>query len=124
MQWRHLSGAAFAAAALFALGRATAATSQWQFVNPQPTGNFVTGLTWGDGKFVGVDDAGMLETSLDGVQWSLSYSGALYTPNDLVWNGSQFLLVGWNGEIMTSPDGETTARPNRRTTARSFPFTT
>ena len=80
MQWRHLSGAAFAAAALFALGHATAATSQWQWVNPQPTGNFVTGLTWGDGKFVGVDDAAMVESSLDGVQWSLSYSGALYTP--------------------------------------------
>ena len=68
MLWFHPVRAALATAALFAFSQASAGTPHWLWSNPQPTGNFVLGLTWGNDEFVGVDDAGMLEKSLDGVQ--------------------------------------------------------
>ncbi|HJT96829.1 MAG TPA: hypothetical protein VJ696_00800, partial [Rhodanobacteraceae bacterium] len=99
----HTARVLLAAVLLAALDAAPAHAS-WQWVNPQPTGNFVLGLTYGGGQFVAVDDAGMVETSPDGVAWAAHYSGALYAPEDIVWDGGQYVMVGWNGEILTSPD--------------------
>ncbi len=46
--------------------------------------------------------------SAPGEEWGRSYpvptGGSLY---DVVWDGSQFVAVGWGGTILTSPDGIT-----------------
>ncbi|HSS06234.1 MAG TPA: hypothetical protein VLK83_03755, partial [Rhodanobacteraceae bacterium] len=116
MKWFQHLRTALACTCLLSVGQAATAESHWQWSNPRPTGNFVLGLTWGNDEFIGVDDAGMVEKSLDGVQWRLLYSGALYTPEDIAWSGSQYVLVGWNGEIMTSPDGDTWTNQDSGTT--------
>ena len=108
MKWSQHVRATLAGAALLALGQAAAAPSHWQWSNPLPTGNFVTGLTWGGGMFVGVDDAGMVETSARRDFMDVALFGLRdYTPEDIAWDGINIVVVGWNGEILTSPDADT-----------------
>jgi len=91
------------------------AQSQWQWANPLPTGNFTTGLIWDGHQFVGVDDAGGINMSADGITWSIHTSGSP-SLHAIASGGSQYVAVGFSGEIRTSPDGVTwTARSSGTT---------
>lgn len=81
--------------------------SQWQWRNPQPHGNGLGNVVYGNGKFLAVGDAGTVMTSVDGQNWSTQpalTSAPLY---DVIYDGSQFMAVGSGGKVFTSPDGTT-----------------
>src|SRR5467141_2175704 len=41
----------------------------WQWRNPLPTGNTLSGITYGNGSFMAVGHAGTIVTSADGTNW-------------------------------------------------------
>ena len=49
--------------------------------------------------------AGTIWHSMDGITWSSQTVASV--PNDVIWAGGQFVVVGNNGSIYTSPDGTT-----------------
>ncbi len=82
------------------------AYAQWQWVNPLPNGNFTESLIWDGAQFLGVDDAGQVNTSPDGLTWSSRPSGSIDL-HALAFNGSVYVAVGFFGDIRTSTDGIT-----------------
>ncbi len=62
-------------------------------------------VRWNGSTFLAVGDA--IFTSLDGVTWSARPTGISPGFNDATWTGSQFVVVGNNGAVLTSPDGAT-----------------
>jgi hypothetical protein len=59
---------------------------------------------------------GAVYTSPDGITWTENTTAAPQALLDIVWNGSQFVAVGYGGTIVTSPDGLTwTVRPTPTT---------
>ncbi len=73
-------------------------------------------VAYGDGKFVGVGDAGTIATSVNGTTWTPINVGTTDDFASVVWNGSMFVAVTNNPEfdgdappdgnyIFTSPNG-------------------
>ena len=91
---------------MLAFAEARPALAQWQWVNPLPNGNFTESLIWDGHQFLGVDDAGQVNTSPDGLIWSSRPSGAADS-HALAFNGSVYVAVGFFGDIRTSTDGMT-----------------
>lgn len=83
--------------------------STWWSVPQATTGNiYINSVAWGKGKFVAVGDLGTVQTSEDGMQWTLRSSNTLKQLKRVVFNGEIFVAVGtWldGGAIVTSPDG-------------------
>ena len=78
--------------------------SEWQWANPQPQGNRLTGIAYGSGQFVTVGSAGVVLASPDGQTWTRRASG---TRNDLqavIWTGEAFIAVGSAGTVLSSRD--------------------
>jgi hypothetical protein len=46
---------------------------------------------------------GTLLTSPDGTAWTPQASGTVNLLNGVVWSGTQFVMLGANGTILTSP---------------------
>ncbi|HYT32430.1 MAG TPA: hypothetical protein VEO37_07550, partial [Thermoanaerobaculia bacterium] len=93
--------------ALVCVTRAASAQvcTEWQWANPQPQGNRLTGIASGGGQFVAVGSAGVVLASPDGQVWTRQASG---TRNDLqavIWTGEAFIAVGSAGTVLSSRDG-------------------
>src|ERR1700737_3127791 len=76
--------------------------TEWQWANPQPQGNRLTGIAYGGGQFVAVGSAGVVLVSFDGQAWTRRASG---TRNDLqavIWTGGAFIAVGSGGTVLSS----------------------
>lgn len=70
-----------------------------------------------------VGDAGRIETSPDGVTWTVRTSGTSRDLEHIAWSPDleQFLAVGTNATALTSPDGDTwTARTTGQSSTRSL----
>src|SRR6266702_1110495 len=52
----------------------TADVSSWHWLNPLPTGNTLSSVIYGGGKFVAVGDTGTIVASVDGVSWTIQNS--------------------------------------------------
>jgi hypothetical protein len=66
------------------------------------SGRYAVGVS-GSGTRPGEPNSGLLEHSIDGLQWKLNESEPLSTPlHDIVWTGTQFVAVGMHGAILTS----------------------
>jgi uncharacterized delta-60 repeat protein len=66
---------------------------------------------------VGGNNAALVLTSLDGIQWTQrTASGG--TLRSIAWGNSQFVAVGANGTVLTSPDGATWTSRASGTAAR------
>jgi len=80
---------------------------EWRLVESGIT-NTVRAMTINDTMVVAVGDGGIIYTSTDGHDWTVrrknGHNDAL---TDVVWAGDQFIAVGWNATLISSPDGIT-----------------
>lgn len=80
---------------------------EWRLVESGIT-NTVRAMTTNDTMVVAVGDGGIIYTSTDGHDWTVRRENG---PNDalidVVWAGDQFIAVGWNATLISSPDGIT-----------------
>lgn len=70
--------------------------------------NTLRGITWGNGLFVAVGNAGAIFVSPDGSEWQkVHFEFGDTTLNDVIWNEDrhQFVAVGATGAVRTSSDG-------------------
>ena len=77
----------------------------WQWRNPSPTGNTLSGITYGNGVFMAVGHAGAIITSADGTNWVSRGSATTNALRSVAYGNGAFIAVGTNGVIATSPDG-------------------
>jgi len=77
----------------------------------KPAKIFVSGVAYGEGRWVAVGQAGYIAVSTDGVKWARKSAGITRDFNDVCYSGSQFVAVckapntGSGAKIWTSPDG-------------------
>jgi hypothetical protein len=87
-------------------GRAAAGAvpGEWELSDTGYT-MYMSGVTYGAGKFVCVGYAGAAQTSIDGIEWTepITASSANWLRR-IVYEAGQFVAVGENG-IAASPDG-------------------
>jgi serine/threonine protein kinase len=85
------------------------------------TSQWLDGVAWSGSQFVavghGIGNSGSVLTSPDGRAWTAQNSSTsqYYYLSDVVWSGSQFVVVGESGDILTSPDGRTWTAQNSGT---------
>jgi hypothetical protein len=77
----------------------------WTPRDPAVSNAVLTGITYGNGKFVAVGDQGTLITSSDGATWNNHVSGAAVHLTDVVYGGGQFVVSGEGGTLITSTNG-------------------
>jgi len=83
--------------------------TDWQWMNPKPSGLDFKGLAGCNDIFVGVTAAGGIYTSADsGVNWAANNSGTLEKLASVACDGTRFVVVGDNGSLLTSQDGGVT----------------
>src|SRR5215470_5742237 len=89
---------------------APAASAQWQWVNPTPTGNAITALTWDGNRFVGFDSASAVLVSPDGISWTSSPTDLSVFVNAIVWGNGVYVATaaGFGGAtVLISTDAQT-----------------
>jgi hypothetical protein len=95
---------------LLLLVYAQIAPAEWQWVNPFPSGNPISALTWDGSRFVAFDGSGAVLTSIDAVTWTNNSSGQSDFVTALAWGNGTYVAaaVGFGGtRILTSPDALT-----------------
>src|SRR5690242_7122454 len=84
------------------------------------TNNYLTGVTFGDGRFVATgyytNGTGFSITSTDGTNWTPGVSDSTEILNDIAYGGGRFVAVGDNGTIVVSSDGTNWTRNASGTT--------
>ena len=80
---------------------------EWQWRNPLPQGNTLSGVVYGSNTFVAVGGYGTILTSPDGETWTIKTTGISSKLNGVTYGNNTFVAVGGYGTILTSPDGET-----------------
>ena len=86
------------------------AVAQWQWVNPFPTGNPISALTWDGARFVAFDGTGAVLTSSDALVWTSNPSGQSDFVNTLLWGNGLYVATGFGfagGRVLTSSDAVT-----------------
>lgn len=99
-----------AAAVLAVVGCAVDAGAQslcgpWQWAVPLPQGNHLRDVTYGNGVYVAVGDAGTVLVSADAVAWTVVRLDSRRGLAAVTWDGSRFVAVGDGGTVAVSPDG-------------------
>jgi hypothetical protein len=84
----------------------------WSSQNSNTTGVSFYGVASNGNRFVAVGGGGagstgscVILTSVDGVSWTRQDSGTQSLLLSIIWSGSEFIAVGWDGVILTSRDG-------------------
>ena len=78
----------------------------WSVRDPVVTDNLYR-VTYGNGLFVAVGDAGTIVTSTNGRNWQPAASVTSNTLRGVTFGTNRFVTVGDSGTILSSPDGET-----------------
>ncbi|MFC5404740.1 immunoglobulin-like domain-containing protein [Cohnella soli] len=78
---------------------------KWTIQSPLPTGNQLSGITYGNNTFVAVGISGTIITSSDGTSWTNQTSGTPNQLNSITYGNNMFVAVGAAGTIITSSDG-------------------
>jgi uncharacterized membrane protein len=102
LQVRATSGSLTKTANLSLTVSAGGAGTTWTVRN---LGDFLFGVTYGNGLFVAVGDGGVILTSPDGVSWTRRASGTSEWLRGVTYGNGLFVAVGLGGTILTSPDG-------------------
>ncbi|WP_207641575.1 WD40/YVTN/BNR-like repeat-containing protein [Syntrophomonas palmitatica] len=89
----------------------------WLWRNPLPQGNTLRSAAYGNGKYVAVGQYGTIMTSLDGINWTLQFSGTSIYLTGVAFGAGLFVAVGMLGTILTSADGENWTRQDSGTDA-------
>lgn len=89
-----------------------AVSADWNSVSPLPSGNDLSGIIYGNGKYIAVGNSGTILTSVNGNDGWESHDSGTANLNGVAagvdGNGNAlFAVVGNGGTILTSPDGET-----------------
>ena len=83
----------------------------WVWRNPLPRGFALRRVIWDGGQFVAVGERGSLQTSPDGVTWTLRGNETIEFYG-LAQGAGKYVAVGQFGRIYTSPDGVTWTERN------------
>ncbi|MHB8523206.1 MAG: cell wall-binding protein, partial [Limisphaerales bacterium] len=75
----------------------------WTLQSAAPTTNQLSAVTYGNGEFVAVGDAGTIVTSPNGVAWTSRNSGTTNWLGSVAYGNGRFVAVG--NATLTSPDG-------------------
>jgi hypothetical protein len=82
---------------------------QWTVVTPPPTSNNLRSVTYGNGQYIAVGDAGTILTSPDGLIWTSQTSGITSRLWSVAYGNSLYVTVGdsvgGSGTILTSANG-------------------
>ncbi|MGA2506940.1 MAG: hypothetical protein ABSF80_05630 [Chitinispirillaceae bacterium] len=82
---------------------------QWTVVSPVPTSNNLQSITYGNGQYVAVGDAGTILTSPDGLVWTSRTSGITTRLWSVTYGNGLYVTVGdsggGSGRILTSANG-------------------
>jgi hypothetical protein len=70
-------------------------------------GEFLGGVSYGNGTFVAAGDSGHILTSSDGINWTSQTSGVSADLFGIAHGNGTFVAVGSSGTIITSPNGTT-----------------
>jgi len=82
-------------------------STEWRLVESGIT-NTVRAMATNDTMVVAVGDGGIIFSSTDGCHWTEQReNGPNDALSDIVWTGDQFIVVGWNATLISSPDGIT-----------------
>ena len=73
--------------------------------NPQPGPHTLYGITFANGKFVGVGDSGVASVSSDATNWTEYATATANKLNGIAYVNGLFLAVGDGGAVETSADG-------------------
>ena len=92
--------------------------SNWESINPLPTGNDLTFVTYGNNQYIALDTAGTIFTSPNCTTWTINSSGTTNRLNAVVYANNQFVAVGASGTILISPNGSTWVTKNSGTTKK------
>ena len=85
----------------------------WHWINPQPQGNSLNSVIFGNDLFVAFGDTGGIITSPDGESWTPRATGTVKALHGSIFGNGMFVAVGEGGTIVTSPDGMSwTNRPS------------
>jgi hypothetical protein len=84
-------------------------TTASQTVFSYETGELISAVAWGAGKFVAVGQNGKMAWSPDGLAWTAVADSGFGTSNItcIAWNGARFVAGGGQGKMAYSADGLT-----------------
>ena len=85
----------------------------WHLRAPLALEHFLR-ISYGNGVFVAVGEAGTIYTSSDGETWTRRSSGTSQSLRDVAYGGGTFVAVGEGGTILSSADGVTWTRRSSR----------
>ncbi len=91
--------------------KVTLSTDSWKWANPQPQGNTINGVVYGEGLYVAVGDSGTVLTSPDGTTWTDRHTNSLIEGDDLhgvAYGKGRFVAAsGWSlgAYTLVSDDG-------------------
>jgi hypothetical protein len=97
--------ASFLFASMLTLITAAEPLEYWHWRNPSPAGNTLNSVTYGNGTFVAVGDGGNVQTSADGVNWTVPEPLMTNSLLRIIYANGLFLAVGDRGAVLTSNDG-------------------
>jgi len=104
--------------------------SGWQWANPRPQGNYLSGLAYGANRFVATGRKGTVLTSSNGTDWQLQPAWTSRSISSTTWVGTQFMATvsdentQVSGVVMTTPDGITWTERTTGTSSRITAFAT
>jgi len=103
-----VSGLAWNGSRLVAVGDSISASSDFLIWNEREAFGSYNDVAWNAGLFVAVGDSGRIETSTDGLTWTIREFCCTFPANSaVVSSGSLWVVVGSSGSVRTSPDGIT-----------------
>ncbi len=82
-----------------------AAPDTWYWSNPQPQGNSLSEIAFGNATFVAVGSAGTILTSANGAAWTIQTSPVTEDLSGVIFGNGTFVAVGAGGKILTSANG-------------------
>lgn len=96
---------------IFTTSTVGAASPQWEWLSPRPTGAVLHGVAYGGGRFVAAGAGGTILSSLTGAEWTPTSSGTNLALRSVAYGAGRFVAVGgtsgqpYRWVILTSPDG-------------------
>lgn len=102
---RRIAAAILVASGLCAPAGAQQLCRPWQWANPLPQGNNLTGVAYGNGVYVAVGVIGTVLASRDAATWTVVPIGTTADLSAVSWDGRQFVAVGASGTVALSPYG-------------------
>jgi hypothetical protein len=92
----------------------------WEWRNPLPQGNELSGVAYANNQFVSVGRFGAVVTSPDGSNWTLRTSRTRNHLYSVAYGNGLFVAAGSAGEVLTSTDGIAWTRQSSGTTRNLY----